>query len=82
LQAYIYVDKPALSTGELVERICQLLDKTPPSWHILLSIATPIAKVSDVAAELTGIDSTGVNSLRSFPITAAHISDIQPVDEF
>ena len=64
VQTYIYVDEPALSTGELVERICQLLDKTPPSWHIPLSIASPIATVSDFAASVTGID---------LPITAARI---------
>ncbi len=61
---YISIDEPTLSTGELVARIYQLLDKTPPSWHIPLSIATPIAKVSDIAADITGID---------FPITAARI---------
>lgn len=64
VQTYIYIDEPALSTGTLVERIYRLLGKTPPSWHIPLSIATPIAKVSDIAAELTGID---------FPITGARI---------
>ena len=64
VQTYIYIDEPVLSTGELVERIYQLLGKNPPSWHIPLSIATPIAKVSDIAASITGID---------FPITAARI---------
>jgi hypothetical protein len=89
--------------------IYRLLGKTPPLWHIPLSIATPIAKVSDVAAECTGIEFTGVklpsvsrlrlvsfhsftfvnslrsftdvNSLYSFPITAARIRDVQPLDE-
>ena len=49
-------DGNALTTGTLVERIVRLLGKTPPSWHIPLSIATPIAKVSDIAADLTSID--------------------------
>ena len=44
--------------------IYDLSGKTPPSWHIPLSIATPIAKVSDLAADITGID---------FPVTAARI---------
>jgi hypothetical protein len=54
----------------------RLLGKTPPSWLIPLSIATPIAKGSDVAAKCTGIDFTGMKlpsvsrlrlvSLRSF----------------
>jgi len=64
VQTYIYIDEPALSTGELVARIYELLGKTPPSWYIPLSVATPIAKVSDIAADITGID---------FPITAARI---------
>jgi len=64
VQTYIYVDEPALSTGELVKRIYQLLEKKQPSWHIPLSIASPIATVSDFAASVTGID---------FPITAARI---------
>lgn len=64
VQTYIYVDEPALTTGALVERIYKLLGKTPPPWHIPLSVASPIATVSDWAADLTGID---------FPITAARI---------
>ena len=64
LQAYIYVDEPVLTTGTLVERIYKLLGKSPPSWHIPLSVASSIAAVSDWAADLTGID---------FPITAARI---------
>ena len=64
VQTYTYVDEPALTTGTLVERIYRLLGKTPPSWHIPLSVASSIAAVSDVAADLIGID---------FPITAARI---------
>ncbi len=64
LQTYIYVDNPVLTTGILVERIYKLLGKASPSWHIPLSVASPIAKVSDRAADLTGIN---------FPITAARI---------
>ncbi len=64
VQTYIYVDEPALMTGALVKRIYKLLGKSPPSWHIPLSVASPIATVSDWAADLTGID---------FPITAARI---------
>lgn len=64
LQTHIYVDEPVLTTKTLVTRIHKFLDKTPPSWHIPLSVASPIAKISDFAADLTGID---------FPITAARI---------
>jgi nucleoside-diphosphate-sugar epimerase len=64
VQTYIYVDEPALTTGTLVERIYKLLGRSPPSWHIPLSVATPIATVSDWTADLTGID---------LPITAARI---------
>lgn len=65
LQTYIYVDEPALTTGTLVERIYKLLGKSPPSWHIPLSVAEPIAYLSDLAASVTSID---------FPITAARIA--------
>jgi nucleoside-diphosphate-sugar epimerase len=64
VQTYIYIDEPALTTGTLVRRIYRLLGKSPPSWHIPLSVASPVATVSDWAADLTGID---------FPITAARI---------
>jgi nucleoside-diphosphate-sugar epimerase len=64
VHTYNYVDEPALTTGTLVRRIYRLLGKSPPSWHIPLSVASPIAAVSDWAADLTGID---------FPITAARI---------
>ena len=39
VQTYIYVDEPALTTGQLVERIYKLLGKTPPSWHIQIGRA-------------------------------------------
>ena len=71
VQPPIHIDETVLSTGELIERIYQLLGQTPPSWHIPLSVATPIANVSDVTAAITGID---------FSITAARISDIQPLE--
>lgn len=64
LQTYIYVDEPVLTTETLVTRIYELLGKTPPMWHVPLGVASPIATVSDWAADLTGID---------FPITAARI---------
>jgi nucleoside-diphosphate-sugar epimerase len=64
VQTYTYVDESALTTGTLVERIYRLLGRKSPSWHIPLSIASPIAAVSDWTADLTGID---------FPITAARI---------
>ncbi len=65
-QTYSYIDEPALSAAELVARIYRLLDKTPPSWHIPLSIATPLAKVFDLAADISGIDFTGVRRAERF----------------
>jgi nucleoside-diphosphate-sugar epimerase len=65
VQTYIYVDDPALTTGTLVERIYRFLGKSPPSWHIPLSVAEPLAYLSDLTASVTGID---------FPITAARIA--------
>lgn len=64
VQTYTYVDEPALKTGTIVDRIYRLLGRRPPSWHIPLNVASPIAKFSDFTADLTGID---------FPITAARI---------
>jgi nucleoside-diphosphate-sugar epimerase len=64
LQTYIYVDEPVLTTETLVERVYKFLGKTPPSWYIPLGIAGPTARLSDIAADFTGID---------FPITAARI---------
>lgn len=64
VQTYTYVDDPRMTTGEMVELIYQYLDKNPPSWHVPLAIARPIAYVSDIAAAATGIN---------FPITAARI---------
>ncbi|MCS3702318.1 NAD-dependent epimerase/dehydratase family protein [Salinibacter ruber] len=65
VQTYIYVDTPVLTTGQLVQRIYRLLEQEPPAWHVPLSVAEPIAYVSDLAASVTGID---------FPITAARIA--------
>lgn len=65
LQTFTYVDRPKMTTGEMVDHIYRMLGKKPPSWHVPLAVAEPIAKVSDAAAWLTGID---------FPITAARIS--------
>ena len=64
LQTYIYVDEPVLTTKKLVTRIYKFLGKTPPSWHVPLGLARPVARVSDGAADLIDID---------FPITAARI---------
>ncbi len=63
-QTYIYVDRPPLSTGQLVSRIFRLLGKRPPSWHLPLSIVKPVAYLGDATAALTGLD---------LPITAARI---------
>lgn len=64
LQTFIYVDEPVLSTGRLVKQVHRLLGESPPSWAIPLSVARPVASVSDLVAAATGID---------LPITAARI---------
>ncbi len=64
VHAYIYVDEPVMSTERLVRLIYTKLGKRPPRFSLPLALARPIARVSDVAADLTGID---------FPITAARI---------
>lgn len=64
VQVFIYVDEPVLSTKALVDQIYHLLGKTSPSWHVPLWVARPLASVSDVIAEATGID---------LPITASRI---------
>lgn len=64
VHTYIYSDEPVLPTEALVTHIYRLLGRTPPSWQISLSMAVPIARLADVAADLTRID---------FPITAARI---------
>jgi nucleoside-diphosphate-sugar epimerase len=64
LEVFIYVDEPVLSTKTLVQEIYRLLGKRPPSWHIPLSVAKPIASLADLSAQVTGID---------FPITASRI---------
>ena len=64
MQAFNYVDDPVMSTGDLVDSLCQSIGKPSPRWRIPLTVAKPIAKVSDVLANVTGID---------FPITAARI---------
>lgn len=73
VHTYIYVDQPALTTKTLVDRVYRQLGKTPPSWHVPLSVASPIARVSDMAADLIGID---------FPITAARIEKFNTSTNF
>lgn len=63
-ETFIYVDNPVMPTRDLVDTIYRLLGKKPPSFYLPLGLAKTIAQVSDVAADLTGID---------FPITAARI---------
>jgi len=64
IEAYIYVDKPAMTTGEMVTMIYEMLGRSRPSLRIPLSVAAPIATVSDLIADLSGID---------LPITSARI---------
>jgi nucleoside-diphosphate-sugar epimerase len=64
IQTYIYVDEPIMPTARLVNWIYDEIGRTPPSWSLPLGVAEFVAKVADVAADITGID---------FPITAARI---------
>lgn len=64
VETYIYVDEPIMPTHRLVSWIYDEMGRTPPSWSIPLPVAEALARISDVAADLTGID---------FPITAARI---------
>jgi nucleoside-diphosphate-sugar epimerase len=73
VQTYTYVDRPHLTTGDLVERIYRMLGRKPPSWHIPLSVASSIAYVSDLVAAATGID---------LPITAARIEKFNRATNF
>lgn len=64
VQEYIYVDEPVMTTENLVRFIYKHMGKKEPRWSLPLGLVKPVAYVSDMAAELTGID---------FPITAARI---------
>jgi nucleoside-diphosphate-sugar epimerase len=64
VQIYNYVDYPVLTTRELVRRIYRYLGRSEPSFSLPLDLVKPVAKMSDIAADLTGID---------FPITADRI---------
>lgn len=64
VQTFIYVDEPKLTTQQMVETICRELGKPPPAWSIPLAIASPIARLADLAAAVTRVD---------LPITAARI---------
>lgn len=64
VETYIYVDDPVRTTGDMVQQIYELLDRSGPAFQIPLPLAKPLAQVSDVAAEILGID---------FPITGARI---------
>jgi nucleoside-diphosphate-sugar epimerase len=64
IDAYIYVDEPPMTTGEMVHMIYEMLGRSQPSLRVPLSVAAPIATVSDLLADVTGID---------LPITSARI---------
>lgn len=64
LSTYIYVDEPPLSTGELIRKICRLLDRKPPRLSVPLGLASALAVPADLAARILRID---------LPITSARI---------
>lgn len=59
-----YVDEPVMTTEYLVDAIYRALGKERPSLRIPLSVARPLAHVSDLAASILGVD---------LPITGARI---------
>jgi nucleoside-diphosphate-sugar epimerase len=61
---YIYVDQPALSTGEFVRHICELVNRRPPSWWLPVPIVMGAGLVGDFVSGLTR---------RDVPITSARI---------
>jgi nucleoside-diphosphate-sugar epimerase len=65
VQTAIYVDEPKLSTAEMVDKICNLLQKTSPRLSIPRWCAAPLAYLADFGAAVTR---------RDFPITAARIN--------
>jgi len=64
VHTFIYVDEPKLSTANMVQQICDILQKRPPSWSIPLGVAAPLAHLADIAAAVIR---------RDLPITAARI---------
>lgn len=61
---YIYVDSPALTTRELVDRIYGQLGRKVPRWGLPLPVARSLAYPSDLAARFIKVD---------LPITSARI---------
>jgi nucleoside-diphosphate-sugar epimerase len=64
LSTYIYVDEPLMETGDLVRRLCRLLERRPPLLRVPLPIASALAVPADLLAKLTSVD---------LPITSARI---------
>jgi nucleoside-diphosphate-sugar epimerase len=64
VQTFIYVDEPKLSTADMIQQVCSLLEKRPPRWRIPLGVAIPLAQLFDIVAAVTRKD---------LPITAARI---------
>lgn len=73
VQTFVYVDEPALTSAEIVERVSKALGRRPPSWHIPVGFARTVAYLFDFAAKLTGIN---------FPITAARIRQFRTPTHF
>lgn len=64
VRTYIYVDDPVRTTGEIVDQIYDLLDRSGPLVRVPLWFASSVARLSDATGEIFGVD---------FPITAARI---------
>jgi nucleoside-diphosphate-sugar epimerase len=64
LSTYIYVDAPVMETGDLVRRLCKLLDRRPPLVRVPLPLASALAVPADLLAKLVSVD---------LPITSARI---------
>lgn len=64
LRVFHYVDDPVLTTEDIVDAIHRALGRRRPAWRVPPGLARPLARVSDAAAALFGVD---------LPITAARI---------
>lgn len=56
LSTYIYVDDPLMETGDLVKRLCRLLERRPPLVRVPLPVASALAVPADLLARLTSVD--------------------------
>ena len=64
VQVYHYVDRPVMTTEDLVDTIYRALSKDRPSWRLPRSVSRALGSALDVVAALSGLD---------LPITGSRI---------